>query len=412
MESKVFKVNTLGVFSIEYDGIYIDETINRTQRVWLLIKYLVLNNHRQIHSDELYKLLWNDEVDDDKAANALKNLVYRARKTLEEFSQRFGQDLILFATGCYRWNSNSVVKIDTDELVQDIEYYANRTRNKQEKTKLIQNVIELYKGEYLPNTLGGDWVGSQRIKFSSIYHRSVLRLCYLYEENKDYLQIIEVIKKALVFYEFDEAFHRVIILTYIKLGQTRKALNHYTAINEKLYEQLGVVPSSTLRSVYKTIISSHNDIDIDGSVVLSDLQDVYDVSSAYYCEYEVFKNIYKIQARSIERTGQVIHLILLTASSQTEDFGTLKNRVKIISNLKNSILTNLRKGDVVSSYSSLQFAVLVPLTSYENCMEISKRINKQFEKLNKSDDIMLTSIVRCIQTLDYNSEEDYVDELH
>ena len=75
------KINMLGAFSMEYEGKVLTDEKSRTKQVWLLLKYLLANRHREVTTEELVDILWEEGV--DNPSNALKNLVYRLRGLLD-----------------------------------------------------------------------------------------------------------------------------------------------------------------------------------------------------------------------------------------------------------------------------------------------------------------------------------------
>ena len=74
-------IKMFGEFSIRRGDIVVSNDQSRTKKVWMLLEYLVANRHTEISQEKLIELLWDDE-DCDAPLNALKNLIYRCRKTL------------------------------------------------------------------------------------------------------------------------------------------------------------------------------------------------------------------------------------------------------------------------------------------------------------------------------------------
>jgi len=107
-----------------------------------------------------------------------------------------------------------------------------------------------------------------------------------------------------------------------------------------------------------------------------------EAKGAFLCDYEIFKNIYRLEARSAERAGQSVFLCLLTMRSTVE---THRNDLIVIAmdKLEKVIVSSLRKGDVVSRFSPNQFVLLLPL-SYENGERVIARILDRFGKEYKN----------------------------
>ena len=78
------------------------------------------------------------------------------------------------------------------------------------------------------------------------------------------------------------------------------------------YSQFGITPSKEFMAIYKRVIKMTNDVQTDLTVIKSGLQEVEDAKGAFFCEYEIFKEIYQLEARAQSRSGQTIFLCLLT----------------------------------------------------------------------------------------------------
>ena len=94
---------------------------------------------------------------------------------------------------------------------------------------------------------------------------------------------------------------------------------------------------------------------------------------AFVCEYAVFKEIYNLQLRSLERTSTTIFLALLMVSSVgQEDMNPLKLD-DIMKQLLEVLRFSLRKGDIITHYTASQYALLLPLKSYDNGKLVMER---------------------------------------
>ena len=81
-----------------YNGIILDDSRIKSDK---LLSYIISHWNSNISVGELSDALWNDE-ESDNPANALKNLVYRARSILKK---NFGQiEFIKTGRGYYSWN--------------------------------------------------------------------------------------------------------------------------------------------------------------------------------------------------------------------------------------------------------------------------------------------------------------------
>lgn len=395
MKSDKLLIRLLGGFSAKCSSISLDETQNRSQKVWLLIEYLLVNRNNEVSPQDLYQILWSEYEQCDNPANALKNLVYRARKVLSPLSDALKTELIVFQKNGYSWNNEIPIAIDIEKFEHLTEIGLNSENNDTDRMNFLWEAIKLYRGEFLAKTVSG-WAVNKAKAYAEQYILSVISLSRLFVQYNQHERGIEICLDSLRHYPFEERIHRQLLISYLEKGQNAKALKHYTELNNAYYAEYGVEVSEQIKSLYHNIISSQNQIEMDISVIAQALHESYDEVGAFLCEYEVFRNIYRVQARSLVRTGQAIQLALVTLTTKSMEIPQ-ENELKVTMNLlKRAILSSLRKGDTVASYSTVQFVILLPLTAYENCESIVKRIKDTFRRLYRKNDMDINVTIRSV----------------
>ena len=80
--------------------------------LWLLLEFLVANRLKDLSLEQITEAVWNDEEESDNPANALKNLVYRARTILRELCPKQAADYIVFSRNTYLWNRDLPCTVD------------------------------------------------------------------------------------------------------------------------------------------------------------------------------------------------------------------------------------------------------------------------------------------------------------
>ena len=134
-------------------------------------------------------------------------------------------------------------------------------------------------------------------------------------------------------------------------------------------------------------------METDLSAIKNDLKETSAAEGAFYCDYDVFKSIYRMQARLVLRTGQPIFVILFTLMDAKGEQPFSESEKGAAARLKAAILVSLRKGDIVTSYSTTQFIAMLPLITYENARVVAERILKKFRfDYRKGDVRILTKI--------------------
>ncbi|MEG0020673.1 MAG: winged helix-turn-helix domain-containing protein, partial [Oscillospiraceae bacterium] len=81
MTDDLIRINMLGDFSISSKGVTVSED-ELSRQLCVLLSYLVVNKTQNISCDELSAVLWPNEI--ANSSGALKNLVYRLRKVLQD----------------------------------------------------------------------------------------------------------------------------------------------------------------------------------------------------------------------------------------------------------------------------------------------------------------------------------------
>lgn len=399
-ESKTIKIDMLGKFSIQRGESVLIQTSGKTKQVWLLIEYLIANRSTPPKIDQLIGALWFDSRTCTDPMNALKNLVYRARDLLKKELRDSETDFILYSNGCYLWNPDLNCRVDTEEFERTAQQAAMAGWSRERRIALYRQALDWYGGDFLPNSSYAPWAITRRKSLTAAFLECVRSLCLLFEEAHEYEELVALCESAIRVAPFEEALHKTLLAAYLSTGQNNKALAHYQSVTELFYRELGIDLSHSLRRLYRQMIKTVHQSERDLSVIKEELQEDGENACAYFCDYEIFKNLYRIQARGINRTGQSIIVALLSLS---DDEGALVNGTAAIAQVnlfRDSILRSLRRGDAVSAYSAAQFIVMLPLTNLENAEMVMRRIIRRFESAYKRKDMKIIYTIRPVEPME------------
>ena len=114
---------------------------------------------------------------------------------------------------------------------------------------------------------------------------------------------------------YDECLHLHLISSLIATHPELQALSHYHYVTDLFFPQFGISPSKEMTSLYKDIMRTIKSAEFDLTIIRDDLKELSGNNGSFYCEYEVFKNIYQLEARSVSRTGRSLFLALLTLTT-------------------------------------------------------------------------------------------------
>lgn len=392
---KSAQVTMLGGFSISVNGNTISDEMNRTHKLWNILSYLIIHRDRMVEQSEFLEQFWSEETG-MAPVNALKTQLYRIRTMLKPL---FGSDFqpIISQRGGYQWNPGIQTEVDVDEFV----FLCQRTNRpdtsvaKQET--LLKEALVLYKGEFLPKLANNMWVQ----KLSEIYHNLYLEAVTDYAEilEKDglYEEIIDTMRKAIAIHPLDEKLHTNIIRSFLNEGKNAAALAHYEYATDLLYRSFGLQNWQELRDLYDQIMATEQAFETELSVIQQDLRETSQKTGAFFCEYGCFREIYRLEARRSIRNGTCIHIVLITVLNSDGSIPQVKILNKTMDQLYEVIEKTLRSGDVITRYSSAQFAIMLPDANLEESEMVVGRVLSQFRRRHRMNQLKISSRIRAVE---------------
>lgn len=384
------KVNIymFGSFEIECGGKILSINSGRTKQLWMLLGYLIANRNQDISQMRLSEVLWEDDV--DNPAGALKNLVYRLRNMLNQIGRTPEREYILSGKGSYSWNNEIPCTVDAEEFEKRCTAAKNTSLSAGEKIELYSEAIDLYRGEFLSLSPYEKWVVPLAEYYRNLFFTCVNNVCKLLIEAEMYEKMDNICSKAITIDPFEESAQILKMKALSMTGKYQQALSHYDYVTTLFYRELGVQPSEDMRGLYRELVKRVNEVETDLALIKEDLnEDGQNDGTAFYCGFEVFKYMYRLEARSIERVGQSVFIGLLTLVGATESARTNKNRENAMEVLGKSIANSLRRGDVYSRFSATQYIFMIPTLNIENSKIVMKRVKKAFDMMCKVKDISL-----------------------
>lgn len=297
------KICMFGKFSITQGQLTIDDSCNRTHQLWNLLEYLIDFRFKDVSQEELVSAIWPNGSSENPA-NALKNLVYRIRSTFSSYGFSFGRDMIQYHHGNYHWNNSLDCLVDTEEFGRLAEEGA-AAENPDMKLKYYLQALELYQGDFLPGSSYEEWVIPLSTGYRSQYFSIIYETLTLLLSREAYGEVQRIAERAILIDPFQEQAHTFLIRALIGQGNLQKALEHYRSVTNLFYRELGIKPSDALRSLYQEITQADDNVETDLDTIREDLVERNQPAGAYYCDYEIFRNLYRMEARAVSRNGRV-----------------------------------------------------------------------------------------------------------
>ena len=367
-EKEMLQIRMFGGFCIKWKEREIVSSV-RTKKLWMLIEFLILYREQPVSQEELFLALWNQE-ECDNPSSALKNLIYRARNYLQK-ELGIDAELILFKDGGYRWTPDLPCWIDCEEMQRCFENSISGSL--EDRIAMLRRAVLLYQGTFLPRMGYVSWVQQERVKYEKMYETCAIRLSELLLENEKYEELIRIMEYAASQHPESEELCAALLRGYLKAGYYHKALEYYNSIANSR-------KTTALHHLYEQLIRNINAVDFDLSTIKEELREAESEVGAFLCEYSVFKNIYRMQARSLMRDNRylLIGLVALSGEDGREIQPALQNQ--ITEAVKETLVVGLRRGDAVSQYGKNQFVLLLSHMEESDGQNVAERLEKSYEK--------------------------------
>ncbi len=155
------------------------------------------------------------------------------------------------------------------------------------------------------------------------------------------------------------------------------------------FRELGITPSEELRALYHELSNQLNATQTDLYSIKAALSEPEANDDAFYCDFEVFRSLYRLEARSVERTGQGVFVGLLTLhhTGGTPPQGEMVTKCMAL--LLKILHQCLRRGDVISRFSLSQYILLLPTITLENAEMVLRRVTDRYGRQPVSDEVTL-----------------------
>lgn len=378
-----------GSFRLYSEEKELNGDIMRSDMLLRLLAYVLYNREKVLTVQELSEILWPDDGSDNPAG-ALKNLMYRLRSILKK---TWGdREFILTGRGSYQWNPEIEILIDAERFDRDYRELDNLGTDEELAERGIE-AAACYRGRFLMELSSEYWVISLSTYYHSRYLSLVKRLAVCFEELSRYSEAENICRAGIQQDTLDEEIHGLYLKALIADNKQKLAMEHYTEAVRLLYDNLGVHPSRKFRAIYEEILKEQHQHETDITVIKEELQETSVEQGAYLCEYGVFRHMYVLKARSSERLGITVYLVLATLYPMVTVEKGSREYLDIIGGsmeiLQNVFQSSLRSSDILCQYSGSQFLIMLPACQYENVLMVMDRVQRNYYASNKKSKVRI-----------------------
>lgn len=373
-------VNTLGKFQVMNGNATIDDDKLRSIMLSKLLMYMLLYRDKTLTTEDIAAAIWQEE-ESDNPAGALKNLMYRLRKSLNKY---FGdEEFILTNRGSYRWNPEVEVNLDI-EMFESLINQAKMENVYEQAILRYEQALSLYQGEFMINLLDMHWIMTLNTYYHSLYLTAVKALAEFYIKTEQYEKLESICNEAMKYENVDEQLYCYQIEARMRCGKISLALESYEKAREIMEKELGVRKTTVLNKVYEELLAMSKG---QNSYSISELHDDIveeEPEGVFMCGYPIFKEIYHLEARKNARSKVEETLVLITLNARPEDTVEVAEfRVRqAMKGMEATIKQSLRVGDVAAKYSDSQFILLLPTCNEDLASLVSNRLLSNFYEQN------------------------------
>ena len=397
-------VRMLGGFSVYYGDLPVVPKNARRSKVLLLLQYLLCNRDKMIGQDVLIDILFSDGECADPVA-VLKNLAYRLRKLLREAG--VPGECVFHRKNSYCFSTALPCRIDIEEFAALAERAAQE-KQKSEVFEICLQAAELYGGEFLPREAGEFWVMGYSVFLQDKYFNCLHTAYEIASAAEMPEKILRPLMRAVSYYPYEENLCIMYIMTLHRLNRFDDAIRAYENITSMILDDLGVSPSARMRETYAVISGGLRETAVSPIDVRDQIQEKQKKAGAYYCNIEVFSELYRIVVRDMERSGRSVFLMLCTVSEPSGSAPASGPRMqRVIHELRESIEAALRRGDVYTRFSPTQFVLMLMDLKQEDCRKVEDRLRCHFYKTHpKNRQLRLTCRTTTAADIDYLLDRD------
>lgn len=371
------QIRMLGEFCLRAGDREISENDNRTKKIWLLLAYLVCHRGRPVSQKKLIELLWGDEPASNNPENALRITFHRLRTQLNVLWPEAGRQLILYKDNGYIWNGDCPATLDSERFEQLCKTTAE---DPEIRLQSWLTALGLYRGDFLEKQSSEIWVIPISTHLHNLYVQTTLGAAELLMQQERYGEAAQICRNAVSSEPYHEELHRLLMGALAAQGERKAAGAVYDTLSRRLFDDFGIRPSPETLAVYREAAHSPEEKELPIHEVMAQLREPEGVSGAMECDYDYFKVLCHSESRTMERTGNVTHIVLMSISDGMGKPLSKRSLQRIMGQLGQQIRTNLRRGDTYSRCSMTQYIFMLPRANYENSCMVCRRVIGAFQR--------------------------------
>ncbi len=244
-------VETLGNFQVKRGSEVIPSNGWRREKSRQLFQLLITYRHSPLDRDQICEHLW-PEADLATAQRNFKITLNTLYQVLEPERDSGSDSAFIMRDGTtYTLRLHADLWLDSEQLAR-----ATREGLKTNSAAQLETAMNLYRGDYLPDSLYETWAAEERERISAMFLEAADKLCELYIQNGKYTEAIELCQRVLAKDNCWERAYRHLMTAYNYVGDRGQLARTYQRCLQTLKDELDVSPSQETQELYKKLVRS------------------------------------------------------------------------------------------------------------------------------------------------------------
>ena len=244
-----------GKLTVFRNGQQISAPQFKRRRAVKMLKILLTNYGKSVHSEVLIEMLWPTNQP-PAAAKQLKVIVHELRHVLQpELSRNEPCSFISWSDGGYTFDVSSPHRLDSEEFLSLAQWGKRLDDGDEKKSALVayQSAVALYTGGFLEDERYSDWCSSEREFFRETFLTVLRQTATLLLQEGDSEGAIACYRRALRTDATLEDVHRELMHQLVASGRRNDALRQYQVCCETLQQEFNCSPQVETVRLYRKI---------------------------------------------------------------------------------------------------------------------------------------------------------------
>ena len=295
----------------------------------------------------------------------------------------------------YFWNLDVGCKVDYEDLLK-LCNKVEKENDPHQKYEICLDLIAKYYGEVLPELNYNDWVMDINNTLSRNCMEAILNTLLVLANHNQYEEILQICNHQNCLRLMDMRLYEIQLYAYYKTNKIDIGLSFYRKVVDYYYSKYGIGVSHRLKEIYEMLLDTSSSTQIGVEELEKSLACDNNEENTFYCDFDVFKNIYQINIRSARRSmkARILALLTIIDTSNSLDEKSMNYEADI---LRDVISNSLRKNDVFSKFNMTQYSLILASPDLEGAQIAVNRITSRYNEKKKHDQIILVSDLKKIR---------------